>query len=431
MNPFTPIQGASATDLLCILSSAALAMVSMVCTIMAGTTQRVMVILQATLAMLFDAALFHGVFDAVSATVAHREPISPIAKMIHSLSPHDEIVLIMLLLAIALFRLLRMTYMMKRNITRFSLGEALDDLPLGILFAGENGQVLQANRTMEELNRRLGEGALFDGKRFWENIRLGRLPEGNLSKGGDTPIITTENGETWIFSRQHLPSKIKPFYQILAINATKEEEISEETRQNVNKLVRMNRRLKEYNYIVDDTIRKEELLEAKKRVHDNMGTTLLSVKVLAGNRQGPLTPAQIMEQWREDLELLREESRQGEQVDPLQRFREAANFLGIELIVTGELPASHEAADLIATGIQECMTNAVQHAQATEMYVDIERGDEEYTVIYSNNGKELDQPIREGTGLSLLRNHAEKVGATIEYRDGRQFCMILHIPNLR
>ena len=83
---------------------------------------------------------------------------------------------------------------------------------------------------------------------------------------------------------------------------------------------------------------------------------------------------------------------------------------------------------LICLGIQECMTNAIQHAEATQMYVAISKDDLEYQVSFSNNGKPVVGEIKEGSGMTILRESAEKLGATMEYKESLRFNLILHIP---
>ena len=74
------------------------------------------------------------------------------------------------------------------------------------------------------------------------------------------------------------------------------------------------------------------------------------------------------------------------------------------------------------------MTNAIQHAGADQMYVTIAKDDVKYIVNYSNNGITPKYPIKEGGGLKLLRETADKMGATIEYGKGKFFSLTLTIP---
>ena len=422
---------ATTISLWTLLIATALAMLSVSNVVIAATTRLKGPWIRALIALGFDVFVYQAIFDSCTAATMDRDPVGLFGRAISRLNPAAEISLAILLLAFVILRMISLLRMQRSTITYPSVGEALDDLPTGVIFAAENGQILQTNRVMEKLNLEVLPTALRDGNAFWETIVDGELNEGVVRESGEHPIIHTPSGETWIFSRELCESPVANFYQIHATNATEEQNIKEEIDSNVLQLKQLNRRLHDYNHIVDEAIRNEELLDAKKRVHDNMGTSLLSVKVLATSEESPVTRAQILEQWYDDLELMREEAKSEEKADPFERFRQVATYLGIELQIMGEMPADFGAADLIATGIQECMTNAIQHAEASQMYVTIAEDAGEYTATYSNNGKKREGPVREGGGLTLLRTQAEKIDATIEYPEGQRFCMVLHIPKMR
>ena len=420
-------------DIVTLLAATMLALVSITNIVMTATTQLRRLWPRSTVALIFDMVVFQAVFDDCSAKVMGRMPVSASGRLLYSLETAAEISLIIVLLALAIYRFFSLMRLQKRSITFFSVGEALEDLPMGVLFASPTGQILQTNRLMEELNLELTGTALMNGNEFWEKIRDLAMSDGTSEEKGKDPVIRTADGRTWIFSKTLCHSTVTDFYQILASDATEERILSDEAYENVRRLEQMNRRLQDYNHIVDDTVRKEELLEAKKRVHDNMGTVLIAAKMMISNEQSPVTPGELLDQWRKDLTLLREEAREGEQgqSDPFERFRDVAKFLGIDLQIMGRFPKSYYATDLIAVGIQECMTNAISHADATQMYVTITEEEYEYVATYSNNGKEVSLPVQEGGGLSLLRSHAEKAGATMEYLPSQHFCLALHIPKYR
>ena len=63
--------------------------------------------------------------------------------------------------------------------------------------------------------------------------------------------------------------------------------------------------------------------------------------------------------------------------------------------------------ELIYTAMQVCLTNAVQYAKATELAACIRKNDDIVTVMIRNNGKQPEQPVREGGGLTNLRRRIE------------------------
>ena len=59
--------------------------------------------------------------------------------------------------------------------------------------------------------------------------------------------------------------------------------------------------------------------------------------------------------------------------------------------------------------VRECMTNAVRHAGAGAMYVQVTP----HSIVITNNGKPPERPITEGGGLSDLRQKVEQQGGTM------------------
>ena len=74
------------------------------------------------------------------------------------------------------------------------------------------------------------------------------------------------------------------------------------------------------------------------------------------------------------------------------------------------------------------MTNAVRHAQANELYVDLSLTDNELTAIISNNGALPHKEISEGGGLSSLRARIESKGGTMCIRTLKCFALSVTIP---
>ena len=133
-------------------------------------------------------------------------------------------------------------------------------------------------------------------------------------------------------------------------------------------------------------------------------------------------------EWKKDLSLLREEAKDEAAPTQVDRLIDAATHFGIDLQIIGDMPEDADVMNLICVGIQECMTNAIQHADADQMYVTINKNELAYEVTYSNNGDAPSKPIAEGGGLSILRQAAEKMDATMSYPESKHFTLRLNIP---
>ena len=63
--------------------------------------------------------------------------------------------------------------------------------------------------------------------------------------------------------------------------------------------------------------------------------------------------------------------------------------------------------------IHEALTNALRHADPTNIEIGLTTSDRSATVYISNDGKELSPTYREGMGVSLMKYRARKIGSTL------------------
>ncbi len=423
---------------LCFIIGAALVLLGAFSLIMIATTLIARSIYVAIGLFVLDILVYYTIYEVSKAAYSTGKPSTPMGYWFANMSPTYRWILMIVLLIIAVVRVVWVYRTMKTTISQFSVGDNLDLMPIGVAFSNDYGQVMQANKTINELSFQMTGNVMMNEKEFWKEISSGNLKEGELvnipdltamEEGTDeTPIISMPDGKVWLFVKTQLESKIGPISQIVAIDATKEEKLVQELNHSNEQLRDMNRRLRRYHEEVDDTVRSEELLEAKMRVHDKMGETLLAAKMYLTNPESPVDAEAVLKSWEQDLVLLREESDKEEGPRQVDRFMDAAKHLGIDLKIVGDLPENREVMNLICVGIQECMTNALQHSEANQMVVTILKDDFSYTVDYSDNGKTPTYPIKEGGGLKLIRETAERMEANMKYGDGRHFHLTLEIP---
>lgn len=414
--------------IICFLIATGLVLVGIYCMIIFATTHLTKVIMVGVIPFVADIAVFHGIFDLCRSMSNRGELRSSIGLLIASMPTGMRLGLMCLLMFSGIMRLRAVRRTIKSSITEFSIGEALDSLPMGIAFTSDDGIVYQSNHVIQDLCYKMLGDTLMDGNDTWARIVNGDLLDGMILKRGEMPMVTTPDGKTWMFAKNKIHSEIADINQIVAINATREQQIVNELEVKTEQLADMNKRLRKYNNVVDDTIRREELLAAKMRVHDNMGEVLLATKVLLSNDRGPVTPEGVLLEWKKDLSLLREEAKDEAAPTQVDRLIDAATHFGIDLQIIGDMPEDEDVMNLICVGIQECMTNAIQHADADQMYVTINKNEFEYEVTYSNNGDAPSKPISEGGGLSILRQAAEKMDATLSYPESKHFTLRLNIP---
>lgn len=65
--------------------------------------------------------------------------------------------------------------------------------------------------------------------------------------------------------------------------------------------------------------------------------------------------------------------------------------------------------------IQEALTNTLRHARARRARVLLERDGEEFVVTVTDDGRTVDVPVREGSGLTGMRERVRMAGGAVEF----------------
>ena len=91
-------------------------------------------------------------------------------------------------------------------------------------------------------------------------------------------------------------------------------------------------------------------------------------------------------------------------------------MIGFNIIISGQMPREMQKANAIVKIIRECATNAIRHANATKLFVNIL--DDKIEIF--DNGKFANQTITESTGIKGMRLNSEMLGGELFiFTDGR------------
>lgn len=295
----------------------------------------------------------------------------------------------------------------RAHITEASIKEAIDNLPVGICCYEPNGQIVLKNHRVERICRAYTGKALLNGATFLKEITDGSK---KTEKG---TIIQLKNGEVFTFSDRPLNdrnSNLRMLYLADITDWYKYTETLEEKRQLVAKL---NEELVLYGKQIVDSITAKEILNAKVKIHDELGVNLLESKryILSGGTEDEKTAIETA--LKRNLQYLKQETKHTVS-DEYAVILDTANKLEIKLNIIGTLTESEPYRHIIVTGIHECLTNTIRHAGGDELIIKLEETDTEFMAEYTNNGMAPKGEIKERGGLLLLRTLAEKNGGTME-----------------
>jgi hypothetical protein len=184
----------------------------------------------------------------------------------------------------------------------------------------------------------------------------------------------------------------------------------------------LNLRLRQYGENVDALTRYRERLETKVRIHGEMGQALMATRRYLVDAESVDAP---LEQWKRSIAMLRKEAGSQKVEDPIEILSKAAHAAGVRLQIRGELLQDTSYRRLFLLAASEAMTNAVFHANAKNLFIDLTEDGSCWEMRFTNDGAAPTGPVTEGGGLSALRHKARSIRAdmTIESVDG--FALIL------
>lgn len=300
--------------------------------------------------------------------------------------------------------------------------EAFDNLPNGVCFFDKNGMVTLCNYQMHRLIFAL-TGRDLQSLSELEEFLKEKLPE----SCGDGNIFLLEDGSAWRFSQKEVITQDGNIYtQIMASNVTELYQKQKELEQDNQRLEEYAERMHRLSANIITLIREEEILNMKMRVHDDIGRSVIATRQLLQQNR-PMEEMNLTT-WKNAVRLLKHDSKFAEDRNEITWLRAAADSIGIRILADGKLPEDTVASNLLLAAVRECMTNAVRHAGATELYVRLTSDNQMASAVITNNGTVPEGNITEGGGLSSLRVHIRKNGGKMQIKSTPRFELTVSVP---
>ena len=314
----------------------------------------------------------------------------------------------------------------KNTITRSSIKEGVDKLTSGLCFYLDGGRVILANRCMQELCFAITGRDLQNAQHFWNILNAGEIQtDVRRLSAGERPSFRLPNGSVWDFARECLSGVI----QLTAANTTQIQSVMDVLKEKNTELAALNLRLKKYGENVDELTRSRERLETKARIHSELGQALLSTRRFLSEQDDMQTVP--LEMWQRNIAMLRKEAVLKEDEQPLQMLSRIASATGMTIALTGTPPEEEKLQKLFVQAAAEALTNAMSHAHAKKLYIELRETPHDYTVCFKNDGDRPNAEITEGGGLGSLRKKIESEGGTMSVAGIPEFILTITLPKER
>ena len=303
-----------------------------------------------------------------------------------------------------------------------SVQKGLDAMQNGVCISGDDGIPVLINAKMRDI----ADVAFVSRASFTGGLDEKDLKDGcRTAKNGKSVFLILPDGSAWNIKNRTFTEDGVRYNECTAYDVTELYGKSLELKRRNAHLSAVNEKICEYSKSLDTVIRDRELLDAKIRIHDDVGRALLSLRSYL-NREDK-DKVSLLKLWRTTVSMLRRETAPDTSGDRMEALSEAAKAVGVTLHRDGEIPDDPVIRDISAAAIRECLTNTVKHADGHNVYIKTSLSDEIYTIKIKNDGKKPDKPVEETGGLHTLRKSVERYGGnmTVAWENGFELTVTL------
>ena len=309
-----------------------------------------------------------------------------------------------------------------------SVKESLDALPDGVCFFSEDGRILLSNRRMQHISSDITGIGILNGEKLWRCIEE-KSVKTDVSDG---LVILTSDSKVWNVRRSEIEAEGNRINEIVALDVTEQYELRRELEERNERLNSVNERLRIFSRDMSRLTAEKELLDAKIKVHDDLGRSLLAFRAYLTAEPSKRDRSKLLPLWRYVISVMKKETVPSEEWDAIEKTAES---LHIQIEINGDLPAgladlpvSGEVRSAIMAAIRECLTNTARHARGDRLFVLIKCGADAphgIRIEITNNGRAPLVPIQEAGGLSNLRHMVEREGGIMTIESSPQFLLRL------
>lgn len=336
------------------------------------------------------------------------------------------ILIVVFLLAVVIFWLVLVVKKRLSSLTAMSVKEAISEIPVGLCFYDETGRVLLLNERIANDCKELTGEPLYDGNAFVKKITEGKTAQGVTVTQSEGAVIAEHgDGRVTLFRSIFHDFDGKRVWELCGTDISREFSLKKETEIKNETLSKMNLRLKKYGETVTEVTREREILATRIKVHGNLGSLILRTKKEL--TRGGEDKTSLISAWNDLLSIIL--APDGEEKDEFKEAEKTADCVGVRIFYDGKRPKKGTQAEKIfASAVSECLTNTARHADGTELYVKMTGSATEYSVTLTNNGKQPEEEIKEGGGLSSLRRVTENAGGRMTVESTPGFSLTITVP---
>lgn len=313
------------------------------------------------------------------------------------------------------------------HVSLLSIKEAVDTLHGGVLFATPKGRIVLQNRSMLSLLHRIVGKSVPDAATLWDRLREAAAA-GAPKTERDEKLLFCLPDSAWEFSRETVAAGTRAYLFIHAADVTETHRVTGELAAVTHALEESAGELQYLLEHYEEIKSAREAVNLRRRIHDVMGQR---VSILNQALLGTCDPQSVLSGLSPLLSDLLAEIRQRESDPPgviLSKLERSFALAGARLELSGELPEDQERALLLVHIIREAATNAIRHAFATQVFIQIRDTPESCVLTVSDNGQPPGKEIAEGGGITGMRERLKQAGGTLRVESAPSFQLTATLP---
>lgn len=208
--------------------------------------------------------------------------------------------------------------------------------------------------------------------------------------------------------------------------------------ETASKLARANRELRSAQAIIATTVRDAERLRISRELHDAWGHELtalgLQLEIAShvtepGKAKDHVTHAKslasdLLAKVRDVVATLREAER-CDLKDALETLAQSVPAPAVHVEISPDVRVGPDQAHALIRCAQEAVTNAVRHADAPNLWLQVTADGEGVRLVARNDGRARDADSSPGSGLLGMRERMESLGGRLAVRSGGEFAFTI------
>lgn len=323
--------------------------------------------------------------------------------------------------AIQVWLFIRVTQERGKTIGKNSIKESMDNLPDGLCFSKMDGTPALVNRQMQDISYQVF------GKHLINDLTCARLvSEDKVSDETQilqkNPVLIGVGGKVWLF--QIIVDEEKKYRETIAYNITEEWSIFREIKKKNLEINAANKRLKDYQETALEYTRQKEILRSKIEIHDKMGQALIYFRhYLDIEDKTADERKRLVQLWNESLVVLDEKENEEVKDSRWKKLLETAESIGVDIHFTGILPLDEKDKNTFISIVHEALNNAIRHAEAKNVWIDLSEDDMRIFLTIKNDGKKPSGEIKERGGLKNIRARLEIYGGEMNIDTSEGFTL--------